>query len=119
MPYLTREQILASATNVACEEMDVPEWGGTLMLRPMTGNQLDAWEMAGRKRAESGDLVGLRASMIAMMAVDPTNPEKLLFTEADVKALGDKSGKAIQRVFNRCCEINVLGAEDIAALKKK
>ena len=45
MTYLTREAILAK-DDVQIEELHVPQWGGTVRVRGMSGTQRDAFEKA-------------------------------------------------------------------------
>ena len=42
-PMLTQEQIRA-ASDLKTEEVYVPEWGGSVLMRGMTGTERDAWE---------------------------------------------------------------------------
>lgn len=43
MTVLTREAIL-SADDLPAETVDVPEWGGKVRIRTMTGSERDAFE---------------------------------------------------------------------------
>ena len=52
---LTKEQMLA-ADDIKSERVEVPEWGGDVMVRGLTGTQRDAWEasMSVRRRQDDG-----------------------------------------------------------------
>jgi hypothetical protein len=93
---LTRDQILA-ANDMRLTEVEVPSWGGTVLVRTMTAGQKDAFEAQqqklGPKFAEN-----VRARLVASVVCDAEG--NLLFTEADVEALGKKSVAALDLVFN-------------------
>jgi hypothetical protein len=117
---LTRDQIL-SVADINVERIYVAEWGGTVCVRPLTGDQMDEWEELNRRRARSPEgltLKGLRASLISMCIVDPATGE-LMFGPSDIEALGKKSGKAVQSIFNICAEICGFTDADIESIKKK
>ena len=43
MTYLTRDAIL-EAEDIETEEVAVPEWGGNVLVRGLSGTQRDIWE---------------------------------------------------------------------------
>src|SRR5215469_5956657 len=98
--YLSRDDILKAEDN-GTEEVEVPEWGGTVLVRGMTGRERDEFETSMMERGRGGRMVpntaNTRAKLVARCVIDDEG--KRLFTAADVQALGDKSGAAIDRVF--------------------
>ena len=100
--------------------MDVPEWGGTVRVRMMTGTERDAFE-AGTvtrhgKKIET-NLVNIRARLVALCVIDETGAR--LFSEADAVALGQKSGAALNRVFSEAKQLNALTEEAAAAAEEQ
>lgn len=116
--YLTRQSVL-SAKDLKREEIEVPEWGGTLIVREMTASEREAFEKrmmsAGVNRASDvGKSLGnLRASVVAMCAIAEDGSQ--MFTEADVKALNEKSGAVIATVFQKCAVLSGISQEVVDA----
>jgi hypothetical protein len=110
---LTREQILA-AQDIRSEPVEVPEWGGTVMVRGLTGRSRDALEL--RFAGSNGNLdkergSDFRAAFAAMSIVDAAGER--MFTDDDVKALGEKSSLALQRVFDAAIRLSAADPSDI------
>ena len=75
---LTRDEILG-AQDIQTERVPVPEWGGEVIVRSMSGSERDAWETSlfVEQRASDGTLQrresnfsNLRARLIAVTLVD-------------------------------------------------
>ena len=112
MPLLTREQILAAEADAPrTEDVDVPEWGGTVRVKAISGDERDRFDLFREQQASKGSDVGVRAFLVAMACVGEDG--KPLFTPKDVKTLGEKSYRALDRVFDKACEVNGLGAKAI------
>lgn len=113
---LTREAILA-ADDLPCESVDVPEWGGPIWVRTMTGAQRDQFEQKCQASERAGgklDLRGIRALLVVLTASDQGG--KLLFTAGDIPALQEKSARALDRVFTASSKLNGIGAQDVEDL---
>ncbi len=95
--------------------VDVPEWGGAVYVRVMSGRERDQFEIA-TMPTTGGTLENLRARLVALCACDAEGVR--LFTDADAGALGDLEGAALDRVFAVARRVNKLTAEDIEAEKK-
>jgi len=117
--FLTREQILQAA-DVVYEEVPVPEWGGKVMVRSLSGTERDRIEatiVQATGRKQSINLQNVRAKFIAWSIVDPETHRRL-FTDADIVTLGDKSAAALQRVFNVVQRLAGLSEEDLEEMTK-
>lgn len=82
------------------EDVYVPEWETTVRIRAIGGTARDAFEAAVVRRNGKNvelNMVGLRARLVAASAVDEAG--KLLFSEEDIPALGEKSAAALDRLF--------------------
>lgn len=115
---LTRDQILA-IKDIVKEEVEVPEWGGSVFVRTMTGTERDALENSvviqkGKKRTTN--MENFRAKVVAHSVCDEKGD--LLFTEADIEALSQKSSSALQRLFDVAARLSGLTAEDAEELTK-
>lgn len=117
---LTRDEILA-ADDIQSEVVEVPEWGGSVIVRGLTGTERDAFERTiisnvdGKGPAKS-DLRNFRAKLATWSMVNEDG--KRLFNQADVIELGQKSAAALQRVFNVAQRLSGLSEEDIEELTK-
>lgn len=101
---LDREAILA-ADDLKIESVDVPEWGGRVFVRTMTGHDRDEFDAECAKLRETDDhLKDFSARLVARCACDEKGAR--LFTVADVKALTGKSGLALDRVFETANDLN-------------
>src|SRR5215472_11906275 len=97
--FLTRDAIF-NADDVVTEEVSVPEWGGSVMVRGLSGTERDKFEAAITIQNGSKATVNLRnfrAKLVVLSTYD--NDGNRLFTDADVEKLGQKSASAIQRIF--------------------
>lgn len=97
---LTKEQIF-SAPDMQLEEVEVPEWGGSVFVRPMSGIDRDAMEAFIIERNESlgpkAAVDQIRPWCIARTACDKDG--KLIFTKDDIPEMNKKSGAALDRIF--------------------
>jgi len=115
---LTRQDIL-SIRDIRTEVVSVPEWGGDVKIKAMSGKERDAWESAlfqisGKDVTMNKE--NLRAKLVALTAVDEANVR--LFTEADIEALGAKSAAALDRVYQASQKLSGLTPDDIKELEK-
>lgn len=119
MAILSKEQILA-AEDLPRQEVEVPEWGGSVIVRTMTGNQRDSFEKSTLERKPSGELElvlqDMRAKLLVRVVVDEN--DEPLFTEADYKELGQKSAKVLDRLFDVASKLNGISAADVEELAK-
>ncbi len=117
MPALTRDQIL-SADDLKKELVSVPEWGGDVWVRTLTGDKRDQFEalIVEQQTVDALYGSGIRARFAAWTICDEKG--NLLFTEDDVAELGKKSSAALDRVFEVCQRLNHLSAADVDELAK-
>jgi hypothetical protein len=117
--FLTKDQILAAA-DLPEEVVDVPEWGGKVLIRGMTGAERDAFEesvMVTRGNSREINLRNFRAKLVALSIVDPVTKERM-FSDHEVAELGKKSARALQRVFEAALRLNGMTAESVEELTK-
>lgn len=110
---LTRDQILA-AEDLKRETVDVPEWGGSVIVRTMTGTDRDAFD-ASIVTGGKADLRNMRAKLAAACIVDENGTR--LFSVVDVEALGAKSSGALDRIVRVAQRLNRIGDAELEELK--
>lgn len=119
MAVLGREDIL-KADDLPTEIVNVPEWGGEVVVRGLDGTSRDefyAGQAVQRGNRVVQDLTNATAKLVARCIVDPETREPM-FTQSDVNALGRKSGAALNRVGDVAARLSGLTDEDMAELGK-
>lgn len=120
MKVLGRDEILG-ASDIKRELVQVPEWGedAAVWVRSLTAKERDDYErsmIVYQNGKNKPDLSQARAKLAAAAICDENGVR--LFTDADVKALGDKSASALQRVFEVAQRLSGITGEDVEELVK-
>ena len=119
MKLLTRESILKKE-DLKTERVDVPEWGGYIFVRTLSGEERDTFESDSYVISPEGKteqvLGGFRARMVALVACNEKGER--LFTAADVEALNKKSSSALIRVFDVASKVNGLNVKAVEVEKE-
>jgi len=115
---LSRDSIL-QANDLPREKVQTPEWGeGTyVFVATMNGTERDAFEQSmleGRKAANP-NLNNIRARLGVRVIVDDQGTR--IFRDEDAEALGRKSAKVLDRVFEVAQRLNGIGEKDVKALE--
>jgi hypothetical protein len=113
LTILGREAILA-ADDIATETVPVPEWGGAVLVRGISGKERDQFEVElieGKGKNRDVNLRNLRAKLVAKSVVNEAGA--LLFGAADIDALGNKSAAALQRVYIVASRLAGLSESDV------
>lgn len=103
---LNRDDILA-AVDLPRESVAVPEWGGTVMVKTLTGRERDRFELS----CQGATRDNIRATLAALACCDENGVP--LFTPADIPALGEKSAAALDRIFDVAARLNRIGAPEV------
>ena len=101
------------------EKVNIPEWGGSIYVGTMMGDQRDEWEislMANKTGNQHDNLRNLRARLAIIVCEDEAGNK--LFVPADAERLGKKSASALQRIFNAAKKLNKIGDDDVEELAK-
>jgi hypothetical protein len=99
------------------EVVDVPEWGGSVRIRSLTGTERDEYEeslLSQRNGKAKAVLKNYRAKLVALCAVDDAGDP--LFDKADVMRLGNANSAALDRLYEACQRLSGLSDEDIEEL---
>jgi|SRR6476661_6002529 len=118
MAILSREEII-QVDDRKLKEVPVPEWGGSVMIRSLTGRERDDFEQSTVKTNKRGqqeqNFENFRARFVALCVVDE-NGRRLFQSRQEVALLGNKSVAALQRIFNEAQEMNGMSQEDVDEL---
>lgn len=106
---LSAEDILA-ADDVDVREEHVPEWGGTVLLRGLSGTDRDAYEAS--LTMQRGDKTipdprNMRAKLVGRAIVKDDRKTRA-FTDQQISALGAKNGAVLDRLFEVVADMSGL-----------
>lgn len=109
MTFLTRSEIL-ERRSFRTETVEVPEWGGAVRLREMSGADRQAIQAA-VLRAQKGPSASedVHAHVVACAAVNE-NGEKI-FSPSDVPALSRQPAGLLKRLAEKALEISGLAGD--------
>jgi hypothetical protein len=115
--FLTKEQIL-NFNDSKFEVVDVPEWGEGAQVRVgvMSGFARDQFEASVIGKNGGMNMQNIRAKLAAATLVDDSG--KLMFSEADINKLGQKSGAALDRIFAVAQKLNRITDQEVEQLAK-
>ena len=115
MKRLTRENLLRGK-DVRYEDVDVPEWGGSLQLRSMSAGERRNARLLAREIDDNGNVqvddVKMGCLVIAMCCEDPK------LQVEDVNDLYNKSSGTLQRLFNKILALSGFSESQALALTK-
>jgi hypothetical protein len=116
--FLTADEIF-EADDTKYDEVECPEWGGTVRLRSIKGTQRDAYEesvISGNGADRKMNLRNARAKLIVLCAVGEDG--RPLFTAEDVRRLGAKNAAPIDRLFDACRKLAGMTEQDVERLSE-
>jgi hypothetical protein len=111
---LSKDDILA--TSIPSETVDVPEWGGKVILRGLTATERDDYEQAMVETSPGGSikpkrkLHNVRASLVVLCIVDEHGERE--FADADADLLGTKDAAVIDKLWDVCRRLCGMSTED-------
>lgn len=119
---LNKDQIL-KAMDLPFRDVDVPEWGGSVRVSTMTAADRDSFEQSIYETGPDGKPIlkheNFRAKLLSRALVSETGERLFGEDELDVSALGAKSAKIIQMLFDIAQELNGTSRAAQEALEKK
>lgn len=113
---LSADDIL-KAPDLRTQKLEVPEWGGHVYVRLMTGTERDEFEQEFvdlRTGKRGGSVKNIRAKFAARVMSDKDG--RRLFTDKQIDQLGQKSAAALDRVFDMGLRLNGLAESDVQEL---
>lgn len=115
MAILTKDQIL-KADDVKRQEVDIPEWGGSVFIAVLSGTARDRFETSIVGKNGGVNMANIRAKLAAVTVVDENGD--LLFDQKDLIKLGRKSGAALDRIYEASQKLNRITDSDVEELAK-
>ncbi len=116
---LGKREIL-DARDHAQEIVDVPEWGGAVIVRTMTGSERDSLELeVSKHRTPDGKgttVDNFRARVLIRCIVDERGDT--IFSHEELAQLASKSAAAIERLFDVALRLNGMTQRDVDELGK-
>ena len=116
MKILSKANIL-EAQDLPRVLVEVPEWGGAVYVRGLTGSERDAWEAAIVGDGKRQNLANIRANLVGKCLVDENGDR--MFADSELVALGRKSAAALDRLFDRVRELSGLTAADVERIEEQ
>ena len=112
---LTKTQIL-KAKDIVTETVNVPEWGGDVIVTTLSSKVRDLWEQSMLDSDRNVDLSNAKAKLCARAIVDEKGER--IFNDNDIEALGKKSASVLSRIYAVASRLNGLSPDDIEELVK-
>jgi hypothetical protein len=114
---------ILNADDLPRERVEVPEWGGHVFVRTLTGAERDSFEnetVLFRPLGQSGPNMDAmnrtRARLCARAMCDEEG--RRIFSDDDVAALSAKSAAALDRVYEVAARLSKIGRQDMEELVK-
>jgi hypothetical protein len=109
--------LILGAPDLPVAELEVPEWGCWVRVRTLTAGERDNFETEITQRNGRDvrtNTRNIRAKLVAATVVDEAGVP--LFGLGDVEALGQKSAKALDRIFAKASELAGMRESDVQEL---
>jgi hypothetical protein len=107
---LSKAKILAAKDVKLSEAIPVPEWGGDVYIRTISGTERDKFEEAYSEQK----MKAFRVRFLVLTLADESGER--LFGDADIDALGNKSSVVINRLFDKAWQHNAFTDAAVEAL---
>lgn len=111
---LLNKQTILQVEDLPTQDVKVPEWGGTVRIRGLSGDQASKFSKKLVKIGPDGkpqvlQLDNFMAELLALTIVDENGEH--VFNQADVEALGKKSAAVLKRLSDIAASLSGLGDE--------
>lgn len=117
MGTLLSKSAIFGANDLKTQDVDVPEWGGTVRVKALTGIERDQFEsniLDQNGKDVKVNMANARARLVSMAVIDGAGEP--LFAESDIAMLGTKSAAALDRVYGVAAKLAGIDKEDMAEL---
>lgn len=118
MALLSKADIIGKK-DLESREVEVPEWGGSVIVKMMNGAERDEFqhEIQGRNDDKGIDLRGLKAKLVGMCLID-ADGEQLFQGLEGIEELNQKSPVVIDKLFDEAQDLNGLGQTAVEDAEK-
>ncbi len=107
---LTREQIIATVPNLKRDSVEIEEWGGSVLIRELTGAERDDVELRFYKGQKTGDFRGVRVK-VCLLACIKEDGNPLFDEKKDAVILDSLSAKALDKLFMKIAALSGLNPD--------
>ncbi|MCL1126708.1 hypothetical protein [Shewanella surugensis] len=114
MTLLSRESILKKA-DLSYENVDVPEWGGTVRVQELSGKQREEYELSMLVDGEYQS-TDFKIKLLSRSLVDEGGD--LLFNSDDIEKLSGKSSIVVNRLFDVANKLSHISVETLEEAEK-
>lgn len=114
--FLSKTDII-DADDVQYEEIDVPEWGGRVRVKGLSGTERDSFEESlhtGKGKARRVSLANFRAKLAVRTVVDGDG--RRVFEDSDYGLLGAKSASGLAKIAELASRLSGLSEADVEEL---
>ncbi len=111
----TADSIL-SVDDAKFENVDVPEWGGSVRIKAMTGEERDAFESSIAGTNGKMNTINIRAKLVFLSVVNSKGER--IFNKEQITVLGQKSAAALNRVYTAAAKLSAITSSDVDELAK-
>lgn len=102
--YLSKEAIFA-ADDRPTEVVDIPEWGGKVIVKAISGTDRDRFEQSiANPKGGVKDGAVIRARLVSLAVVDEKGAK--IFEPRDMEDLGKKSAAVLDRLYDVAARIS-------------
>ena len=126
---LSRDAILA-ASDIETEDVAVPEWGGSVRVRGMSGKERSEFELSLQEPLKQSkgaerrygpktqtNIRTIREKLCMWCIVDAHGQR--LFSDDDLGAIADKSAAALERVVDAAMRLSGMNEEDVEQMAEE
>jgi len=109
MPVLSKDAI-KQVSDYKVETVSVPEWGGDVCIKTLSGTERDAFEEGYSEQK----MKNFRARFLVLTLCDEGGQR--LYSDDEAGELGSKSAVVLTRLFDAAWALNAFRNEDVEAL---
>ena len=113
---LLNKLAILGAEDLKHEDVEVPQWGGTVRVRMMTGAERDEFRSALASEEDGVPVGKFSAALLVATCVDENGAR--LFTMEDMDALAEKSAASLDAPAAVAMRLNGLGGGAVQAAVK-
>lgn len=118
---LLGKDAIATAVDTVYEEVQVPEWGGSVRVKSLSATERDAFEaslVSTEGKKSRTNLVNIRAKLVAASLVNELGARVYMDLAAGANDLGQRNGAVVDRIFTVCQRLSGMSQKDIEELEK-
>lgn len=113
---LLKKQQIWEVQDLKREVVEVPEWGGSVIVREPTAAERDAYDnslvhsdIVGDKTVIKSDFENQKARLVARCVINEDGSR--MFEDAEITKLGTKSAAVISRLFSVISRLGLMGMD--------